>query len=357
MNQTGLKSDNFCGFNQATGPFFWTNDPIQNNVQYSVGEVGTPAGLGIHTPAEVIQVSNLLTGRGRYLSSCVPPAPNLPSKNGFDSDASINNNGPELNVQGLSKPGTEMQMTPGAIFKREKFNDFIKNEEQKQHREEMTDYSDKMSDASGQVYRPKKTDKSSFLIASNTRMVGAAKDLSHIDLQGGFSGNIGNLFTNPQDLTHIIERNALQRGGLDQNQMIKQAHYFTNNMEQFAKNMYDYDFNLKKAKNTCNRIRRPYDISYPFGLETNMQTGQPIMQQRESQHFTPGDVASQGKDTPRFEQDLRLRFNNNAGYLNGGCNDISFLGNNLMCQETDNYLTGINNFNFGNQLPPPGIVS
>ena len=355
MIQTDLKSDNFCGFNQATGPFFWTNDPIQNNVQYSVGEVGTPAGVGIHTPAEVIQVSNLLTGRGRYLSSCVPPAPNLPSKNGFDSDDSINNNGPELNVQGLDKPGTERQMTPGAIFKREEFQNFIQEEEQKQQKEEMTDYSDKMTNASGQVYRPKKTDRSSFLIASNTRMVGAAKDLSHIDLQGGFSGNAGNLFTRPQDLNHIIERNALQRGGLDQNQMIKQGHYFTNNMKQFSKNQQEYDSNLNKAKATCNRIRRPYDISYPFGLETNMQTGQPIMKQRESQHFTNNDVVSQGKDTPRYQQDPRLRFNDNAGYLNGGCNDISFLRNNLMCQNVDNDLTGINDFNFYNQMPPPGL--
>ena len=61
MVQTDLKSDNFCGYNSSAAPFFWTMDPIQNNVQFNAGEVGVNTGVGVHTPSEVIKVSNFLS--------------------------------------------------------------------------------------------------------------------------------------------------------------------------------------------------------------------------------------------------------------------------------------------------------
>ena len=116
MVQTDLKSDNFCGFNQAASSMYWILDPVQNNLQYNVGETGVFTGVGLHTPGQVIDVSNTIVGGGRdnYLTKCNPPVPSMMSQYGNASDASIRNMGPVLPTQGLSEPGTDMQPTHNA---------------------------------------------------------------------------------------------------------------------------------------------------------------------------------------------------------------------------------------------------
>jgi len=113
MVQTDLKSDNFCGYNTSAAPFFWVLDPVQNHVQFNAGETGVFTGVGLHTPAEVIDVSSMIVagGRDNYLTSCVPPVPPLPSKYGNASDDSIRGTGPKLPTQGLDDRGTDLQLS------------------------------------------------------------------------------------------------------------------------------------------------------------------------------------------------------------------------------------------------------
>ena len=349
MVQTNLKSDNFCDYNQSAGPFHWIMDPTQVNVQYNVGEVGLPTGVGLHTPAQVIKVSNFLSDRGNYLTSCVPPVPNMLSKYGNKSDTSINNNGPPLETQGLDLPTSphtqEEKFTDRAPLKLpEHFTD-TGNDNQKK-------YSGKISNADGSTtyHKHKTTD---FLLPSVQNNKASAINLAHIDLQGGFSGNVGNLFTEPQNLTYVIERMWLQRGGLDQNQEIKKA----------------YEYGGPKNLNICNKIRKPYDIKYPFGLPTT-DNGKPIYVNQtpslQSHHFTPNDVVALGSSSPVYQQnmlDKELEFrvapppyNYNANYTNGGCNNISVIKDDKMCSNYNNDLTGINDFNFGKDVTPPGVV-
>ncbi len=76
MAQTNLKSDNFCGFNQAASPFFWIMEPGQYENTYASGEVGVFATSNYVRP-DVIQASSFLSGRDDILSRCNPPVPSL----------------------------------------------------------------------------------------------------------------------------------------------------------------------------------------------------------------------------------------------------------------------------------------
>jgi hypothetical protein len=78
--QTNLKTDDFCGFNQAAAPYFWTFQPGQYNNNYVYGEVGVlPQGgaAGSYVPGEVIGISSFLSGRENILTKCMPPTPAL----------------------------------------------------------------------------------------------------------------------------------------------------------------------------------------------------------------------------------------------------------------------------------------
>lgn len=76
MAQTNLKSDNFCGYNQAASPFFWIMEPGQYENTYATGEVGVFATSNYVRP-DVIQASSFLSGRDDILSRCNPPVPSL----------------------------------------------------------------------------------------------------------------------------------------------------------------------------------------------------------------------------------------------------------------------------------------
>ena len=45
-SQTNLKSDDFCGYNQASAPFFWILEAGQYENSYAYGEVGINASGG-----------------------------------------------------------------------------------------------------------------------------------------------------------------------------------------------------------------------------------------------------------------------------------------------------------------------
>ena len=344
MVQTDLKSDNFCGYNTAAAPFYWILDPVQNHVSYNIGEVGVPTGVGLHTPGSVVDVSSMIVGGGRdnVLTSCNPPVPAL-SPYGNLTDNGIRTNNPSMHIQ-----------TQGLHTRQHDLNSFNKtqNINLTNHINSMNQNYDnsqnKISTASGKTIKKQQIDKLQFLLPSYTKLKRSANDLSAIDLQGGFSGNKGNLHTNPQDLTHVIERMWLERGGLDSNQIIKQSHEpwtgntYKNGPER-PKNLKD----LNEPYATCDKIRQPYNIKYPFGI--------PPGPEKESKHFNAIDVTSLVKDSPVLDQNPNVRYNTDAIYNNGGCNKISFLKDNKMCSNENNDLTGVNNFNYLKDVPPQGI--
>ena len=349
MVQTNLKSDNFCGYNTSAAPFFWISDPIQNHVQFNAGETGVYTGVGLHTPAEVIDVSSMIVGGGRdnYLTSCVPPVPALPSKSGNASDDSIRGNGPKLSTQGFDDRATDLQLSQSAQYNRENMENF----ENMQRDNKKSDYLDLVDKADGT--RARLTDRTQFLLPEVTNHKRSATDYSAVDWQAGFAGNSGNLYTNPQLLTNVIERMWLERGGLDQNQIIKQS------QEPWTKNTHADGprgpTNLEGEKQipTCQKIRQPYNTKFPFGIPTNPENGEQL-KERESVHFNSIDVASLGNSSPVLDQDPRVQFNYDAVYSNGGCNKVSFLNDNKMCSNDNNDLTGINAYNFSTDMPPPG---
>ena len=325
-------------------------DPVQVNVQYNVGEIGIQTGVGLHTPAQVIQVDNNLKGIGTYLSSCIPPVPEMLSKYGYESDKSINHDGPPLETQGLD------HIPSSPHIKNEKITDrasLMVPEHFTNNDNNTKNYSNKISNADGSTTHSenKTTD---FLLPNVQNNKASAINLSHVNLQAGFSGNAGNLFTEPQNLTYVIERMWLQRGGLDQNQEIKKA----------------YEYGAPNKLNICNKIRKPYDIKFPFGLPTT-DDGKPIYVSQtpslQSHHFTADDIIALGSSSPIYQQYMLDQksefkktpppFNYNANDTNGGCNNISVIKDDKMCSNNNNDLTGINDFNFKKDILPPGIIS
>ena len=349
MVQTDLKSDNFCGYNTSAAPFFWILDPVQNHVQYNAGETGVFTGVGLHTPSEVIDISSMIVGGGRdnYLTSCVPPVPPLPSKYGNATDESIMGDGPRLTTQGLDDRGKEIQLSQSAQFNRENMERF----ENIQKDNKKNDYKDLVDMADGT--RAQLTDKTQFLLPEVTNHKRSASDYSSVNWQAGFSGNSGNLYTDPQRLTNVIERMWLERGGLDQNQMIKQS------QEPWTKNTYGHgprgptNLEGKEQMPTCEKIRQPYNTKFPFGIPTNPKNGEQL-KERESVNFNTIDVASLGISSPVLDQNPSIQFNYDAIYSNGGCNKVSFLKDNKMCSDKNNDLTGINEFNFSTDMVPLG---
>lgn len=352
MVQTDLKSDNFCGYNTSAAPFFWILDPVQNNIQFNAGEVGVFSGVGLHTPAQVIDVSSMIVegGRDSYLTSCVPPVPPLPSKYGYETDNSIRKIGPKLTTQGFDN--RQRGLEPEQLAKYETQNvEHFNNLENNKNVQSNIDFVNTTNGTRATI-----VDKATFLLPEFTKNKRSASDYSGVDWQAGFSGNASNLYTNPQLLTNVIERMALERGGLDQNQVIKQS------QEPWVNNTYEKgphgptNLQGKEQMPTCEKIRQPYNTKFPFGLPTDPKTGKPL-KEKESVNFNPIDITSIGISSPVLNQNPSLPFNYNAVYPNGGCNKVSFLqkDNNKMCSDNDNDLTGVNSFNYLTDIPPSGI--
>ncbi len=81
---TDTTTDNFCGYNSAAAPFFWTFQSGQYANDYKIGEVGViPSGgsAGSYTPPDLIDNASFLDGRDSILSKCNPPIPSLDSVN------------------------------------------------------------------------------------------------------------------------------------------------------------------------------------------------------------------------------------------------------------------------------------
>lgn len=382
MPQTNLKSDNFCGYNNSAATMYWVLDPVQNTVQYNIGETGVPTGVGLNTPGEVIQVDSFLKDIGNYLTACNPPAPTLPSKLGYASDASITNSGNSLPVQG-GNVNLEMQNSPqfnvinSNIFNNEKVlenftetkkenfaNNYFQNQqilennmnennmnENNNDKEKYTNLArENYISADGslqtfnniQPFTSRVVNANTFLLPdAGQRVKRSANDTSSVNWQGGFGGNSGNLLTDPQNLTYVIERMALERGGLDQNSLIKQSY-----------NLYTKDHplgpqNLKGNYQTPTalKIKHPYPTSAPFGLDFNQK----------SIKFDAIDVVSQGKSSPNYGQNNELPFNHSAPIINGGCNKTSLVKINKMCSNSSNDLTGVNSFNWNTEISPIGV--
>ena len=374
MPQTDLKSDNFCGYNTAAATMYWILDPAQNRLQYNIGEVGVPTGVGLNTPGEVIQVDSFLKDIGNYLTSCNPPAPPMPSNKGFSSDASITVQeilylfGSKSNFKQVSPlPTFDNDAVLTYPSTKENFaNNYIKNQREMNILPEVNpndsqenlekylnlskekymaaDGSDKnFDDFSGTgAFTSRVVNANTFLLPDAGQNVKrSAYDISSVDWQAGFAGNAGNLHTDPQNLTYVIERMWEERGGLDQNDLIKKS------WKLYTREHPNGPENLKGQvqKPTCTKVRQPYPINAPFGLEFN-QT---------SKHFDAIDVVAQGKSSPLLGQENSLPFNYNAPFINGGCNPISMVKDKQMCSDSNNDLTGVNNFNWHNQIPPLGI--
>tara|TARA_E500000178_G_scaffold129113_1_gene128901 strand:+ start:2160 stop:2747 length:588 start_codon:yes stop_codon:yes gene_type:complete len=190
--QTDLKSDDLCSHKISVAPMQWILNPIQNNVQYNIGEIGTPTSVGLHTPDILIDISSKIVQGGaqdgNVLMKCMNPIPPI------QSDLDINDH-------------------------------------------------DKLFTVTGDIIK-KPLNRSHFLVPTWNKFKKSESDYSHIDWKAGFSGDKHNLHHNPQNLSNIIERMWLDRGGFDSNQFIKKS------------------FNSSE-----NNIRQPYNIKYPFGFE------------------------------------------------------------------------------------------
>jgi len=377
MPQTNLKSDNFCGYNNSAATMSWVLDPVQNTLQYNIGETGVPTGVGLNTPGEVIQVDSFLKDIGNYLTACNPPAPTMPSKFGNASDASITNSGNYLPVQG-GNVNLEMQNSPefnvsnsnvlnnlnvleyNTLTNKEQFaNNYFTNNKNGMNTDntDNTDNKEKYTNlarenyisADGslqtfnniQPFTSRVVNANTFLLPdAGQRVKRSANDTSSINWQGGFGGNSGNLLTDPQNLTYVIERMALERGGLDQNALIKESY----NLHTKDHSVGPQNLKGNYQKPTGLKIRHPYPPSAQFGFDFNQK----------SENFNAIDVVSQGKSSPNYGQNNELPFNYNAPLINGGCNKTSLVKINNMCSNDSNDLTGGNDFNWNKQISPIG---
>jgi hypothetical protein len=80
MAQTDLKSDDFCGYNQASAPLEWTLQKGQYNNTFSIGTVGVNAASNYVRP-DIVNIDSFLSGRDDILSRCNPPIPSMDDAN------------------------------------------------------------------------------------------------------------------------------------------------------------------------------------------------------------------------------------------------------------------------------------
>lgn len=300
MVQTDLSSDNFCGFNQSASPFYYTMDPVQNNVQFKVGEIGITPSVGVHTPGEVIKVDSYLKDIGNVLTRCNLPVPASDLKHINKTNCGNTNDNLNTNTNINNNKQVESENNVNSD------NNLI-NETNIENSKRLSEEMERFGNYEYKNYNEFKEikNKSTFLLPNFTREKGCAKDLSSVDFQGGFMGNKSNLLTNPQNLTHIIEKGiALQRGGLVSNQLIKETYKF------------DSPAVGNEQKTGC-KIKIPYPTYAPFGLTYDCKYN------TESVPFNANDVVSTGASSPDFDQVMGMPFNDSAKYINGGCNNVS----------------------------------
>jgi hypothetical protein len=183
MAQTNLLSDDFCGINQESAPFFYIFQPHQYQDTFAIGEVGISAlggSAGTYVRPEVIDISSFLSGRDNILSKCVPPVPSLESLN---NSQQIRNQ----NSMSVTEDGTNSV---------------------------------------------KKVDPT-ILIPKYTKELRSSNMLDTID----FNRWQPNLPVEAQNLNYIIEDFVAQRGGVDTRNFIKSSWSNQNNVENFDKNM------------------------------------------------------------------------------------------------------------------------
>ena len=299
MVHNDLNSNNLTGYDNSTESMKWVLNSAQNNSQFDTGTPGVSTGVGLNTPGNVINVDSFLKNIGNHLS-----------KNIVDSnpDYSVDSN----NISFPLVKGAEMNSTHFDKFNKidDKFNKIEGN------------YSG-IINAYGD-YTDKAVDYNTFLtpnVGQNGRR--SEKDLSAIDWKAGFSGTIGNLHGNPQDLTNVIDRMALERGGLNSSQLLKQSY----NLHTKKTPLGPIDFNGKVQTPTAIKVRKPYPISKPFGLDFNQK----------SEHYNAIDVASIGVSTPLFDQDNTKDYNYDAKYSKGFCNNNSLFNNDKICNDTNKF--------------------
>jgi hypothetical protein len=83
MSQTNLKSDDFCGYNQAASPFLYIMQKPEEqgyNNTFAYGSVGVNT-TSNHVRPDVINIDSFLSGRDDILSKCNPPIPALEDSN------------------------------------------------------------------------------------------------------------------------------------------------------------------------------------------------------------------------------------------------------------------------------------
>lgn len=245
----------YNGYDQINGPYNWTIDSTQNSEQYNLTETGINNSIGVHTPSDIINVSSYLSDRGNILTKELPPEVKKQMKS-----YSLNN------------------------------MDTLKQEKLK----------------IGNI------DNTQYLSPVSTRGKGKEKDLSDVDWMAGFSGVPTNLPINHQDQTHIVDRNILERNGLDSSQIIKST--WNNATVSNPNGPINEKGELQKATNLKIAGMQSYPIWAPFGMR----------QKKTWENFTPIDVVSSGKSSAAYDNKT-LEFNVNAQYLNGGCNKTSKL--------------------------------
>lgn len=240
---------------QAVAPYKWIIDNTQNSEQYNLTETGINSSIGLHTPSDIINVSSYLSDRGNILTKELPPEVKEQIKS-----YSLNN------IETLKQEKLKL----------------------------------------GNI------DSSQYLSPVSTRGKGKEKDLSDVDWKAGFSGVPTNLPIDHQDQTHIVNRNILERNGLDSSQIIKST--WNNATVSNPSGPVDENNNVQKATNLKIAGIQSYPIWAPFGMR----------QQKTWEHFTPVDVVSSGRSSSAYDNKT-TNFNMDAEYLNGGCNKTSKL--------------------------------
>lgn len=200
--QTNLRTDNFCGYNQAAAPFYYVFQPGQYNDNRVIGEVGVnPAGgtAGTYVRSEVIDVDSYLSGRDETLSRCTPVMPSLK-----ELDARGINWDDKWSSQNTRKD-RKSERNDGQGSNRGGNVNFGTNETKPEIKQ-------------GQSTRENFSNLND-LTPKETRTKKSASDLSTID----YNRWEQNMSYEPQDLRFVIEAFAPQRGGMDTRNYIKSA--------------------------------------------------------------------------------------------------------------------------------------
>jgi hypothetical protein len=231
MAQTHLKaSDDFCGINQESAPFYYSFQPDQYQNTYVVGEVGVipqGGGPGSYVRADVIDISSFLSGRNDILTKCNPPVPSLESLNKVDI--------------------------------KENFTDNV--------------------ESYVSTLETQNKDITNILIPKYTRGVGSEKDISAVDYNRWQT-----LYTDAQNPRYILEDMSATRGGASTQQFVKNAWRNQNQIPNFDENLCKINLDPSRFCEGCDYIngsspnlrnqprgKPPGQPKYPFVDITSQQ--------------------------------------------------------------------------------------